>query len=322
MAGVGVQLGNQGILGQGALSGYGNGSNPLNGFTTQTAGGQPSGYYQQLLAQNPSLANNPQFVSSAGMQTQAQQAPTQQSPTGYSTSNNPTLADPNSVTGSAGQIGATAPAPIQDFGGIAQVAPTYAQAATVNPNQTQQYLNQYEQLTNQSLQPTFQQQQMQLQESDAARGIQNTGAAGYLQGNLLGQQGATLAAQYAPLVQQSYGYQQGDISQNQANQQAVNTGNASTANAAAGTNAGYYNNAVGANYNAYNDYLQQLQGEGANQQNALLSAYLNSFGANTGVSNVLSQGLSGTQNAYSNVFNTASNQASQDAGAAAAAFGA
>lgn len=263
-------------------------------------------YFQQLLAQNPALANNPAFLhaiqgagqpGTAGQQTQAQQP--------FSTSNHPTNTDPASVTGNPQQIAGLAPKPIQDFGGTPQVAPTYA-----DPNQNPAYINAYEQLTQQSLEPYFQQQQMQLQESDAARGIQNTGAAGYLQGNLLGQQGATLAGAYAPIVQQGYGYTQQDI---QGNQQA--------ANQAATQNAGYYNADRTSNYDAYNQYLQNLYGSGANQQNSLLTAYLNSFGANSGVSNVASQGLAGTQNAYSNTLGNAQQQASQNAQTAAAAFG-
>lgn len=280
------------------------------------------GYFGLLLQQNPQLAQNPAFLAAlenggAGALGTHTPAPAPS----YSTSNNPTNVDPTTVTGNAQQIASLAPAPIQDFGNIAQVAPTYAQAATVDPNQTQSYLNQYENVTNQSLQPYFQQQQMQLQEADAARGIQNTGAAGYLQGNLLGQQGATLAGQFAPLVQRSYGYQQDDIAANQANAQSANQFNATQANQAAGTNAGYYNQALVANYNAYNNYLNQLYGSGSNEQNSLLAAYLNSFGANTGVTNAMSQGLAGTQNAYNNVFNQASQNQQNTIGNAALALG-
>ena len=139
----------------------------------------------------------------------------------------------------------------------------------------------------------------------------NSGAAGYAESNLLGQQGATTAAQYAPLISQAFGYDQGDLSQNAANQQAVNLTNAGASNATAATNAGAYNTAVGENATAYNNYLNELYGAGTNEQSALLSAYLNSFGANTGVTNALSQGLAGQQNAYADTYANAVNQQNQ-----------
>jgi hypothetical protein len=83
--------------------------------------------------------------------------------------------------------------------------------AYIDPNQNQEYLQQYEQEFEQGVAPTFALQQSQLQDSNAARGISNSGAASYLQGNLLGQQAAATAAGIDPILQQAYGNTQQDI---------------------------------------------------------------------------------------------------------------
>lgn len=177
------------------------------------------------------------------------------------------------------QVTSTAPLPLQAFGGIPQVNPTYGTAANaqapntpnaammtpsymdstqqgyattdltqqgyltgnasqqgyaatnaalVDPQQSQQYLQEYERLTAGALAPQFQQQQSQLQDSLSARGISHSGAAGELEGNLRGQQSAAYAAAISPMVQQGYGYSQADIAANQGNRQQANLANQGT----------------------------------------------------------------------------------------------
>lgn len=189
----------------------------------------------------------------------------------------------------ASQIGATAPAPIQAFGPTPQVAPSFA-----NPQDPYGYYTQYTGLLSQGMQPYFQQQQQQLDEDLRARGIQNSGAAGYLEGNLLGQQGATLASQSAPFLSQAFGYGQQDILSNQG-----------AANAANYYNAGQFGNAETQNFDAYNNYQQQLLGLGAGQFGNLQAAYLNSYGPNTGVTSAYNNALSNTGNIYGNVYSSA-----------------
>jgi hypothetical protein len=220
-------------------------------------------------------------------------------------------------------INATAPANIQSFGGTAQVAPTYANAATIDPANAQSYLNQYEGALYSSLQPGFEQQDQQLAQSNAARGITNSGSAGQLEGNLYGQQAAALASGMTPLVSQGFGYAQQDVTGNAANQQTVNLANAGYGNTASMYNANAYNTDVNANASAYNNYQNELLGYGSGEQNSLLSAYLNSYGPNTGVESVANTGAGNTGSVYGNVFgeqlnnqNQAYNQLGQDAGAA------
>ena len=229
---------------------------------------------------------------------------------------------PAPLSPSPGAINATAPAPVQAFGPTAQVGTTYANAATVDPNSAQQYLNQYEQAFNTSMAPQYQQQQQQLENSLQARGLQNTGAGGQLDQQLLASQGATTASAYDPLIQQAFGYNQADTSQNASNQQGVNSQNASASNSSALANAGFYTNNVNQNANSYNSYLNTLYGSGANEQNSLLTAYLNSFGPQSGVTNAMSQGLSGQQNAYTNTLYGANAAAASNTNAAASAFAA
>lgn len=188
-----------------------------------------------------------------------------------------------------GNIAATAPLPYQAFGSVAQVNPTY-----VDPANAQGYYGQYAQLLQSAMDPYFAQQQQQLTSDLRARGIQNSGAAGYLEGNLLGQQGATLAGQEAPLLSQAFGY----------NQQA-DMANAGYGNAASLYNANAYSGAVDKNYSAYNNYLNELFGLGASNYGALQGAYLNSFGPSTGVESGFNNALSGTSNAYTNVYGSA-----------------
>jgi hypothetical protein len=296
------------------------------GAAPAPAGGYAS-YAEQMQDQNydaNGVATNP-FGYVSGTNTQAQQTP------GYANIGAalaPTVAGGSSgTTGSgtasgiptAAQVANTAPAPVQDFGAIPQVAPTYANATTVNPQQSQQYLNQAEGLEAQALAPTFQQQQMQLQDSDAARGISNSGAAGYLQGNLQGQQASALASADAPMVAQGYSYSQSDIAANQNAQNTANLTNAAASNAAANTNAGYYASAVGTNAANYNNYLSALNAQGDTQSNALLSAYLNSFGANTGVTSAINTSEAGASNVFGSTYGAAQqneNQELTDAGLA------
>jgi ABC-type cobalt transport system substrate-binding protein len=254
----------------------------------------------------------------------------------------------------AAQIASTAPVPVQDFGATAQVNPTYAQAAaavapsqaqaaTVDPNQSAAYMQQAYAQNAAALAPTFAQQQSQLQDSSAARGISNSGAAGYLQGNLQGQQASALASADEPITAQGYSYSQADLSQNQANQQAtnfanqnannqvneynasnqqaVNSQNAQASNAASDTNAQYYQNNVNADANDYNAYLSALYGSGSGEANSLLSAYLNSFGPNTGVESTINTQEGATANTYNNVYNSAAQQQAQTEQTAALAAG-
>jgi len=195
-------------------------------------------------------------------------------------------------TGQPGGIASTAPLPLQAFGGLPQVSPTY-----VDPTQNQAYMQQYEQLMAQSMQPQFQAQDQQMQDQLAARGISNSGSAAYSMNQLKGQQDAALAGATAPIVQQGYGYGQQDI-----------TGNANAANAATSTNAGYYNEALTGNANAYNNYNMALLGYGAQNQAAIQAAYLNSYGPNTGVTSAYNTGMSGQDSTYGNVYGQA-NQA-------------
>jgi len=202
-------------------------------------------------------------------------------------------------------INATVPANIQSFGGTAQVAPTYADAATINPFSAQQYLNQGENAVNTAMAPQFQQQDQALAQSDAARGITNSGSAGQLQTNLQGQQASALSSAYEPLIGQGMSYAQQDVTGNAANQQSVNLANAGYGNTASMYNANAYNTDVNANASAYNNYQNELLQYGSGEQNSLLTAYLNSYGPNSGVSSAYNTGLSGSQSVYGNVFSGA-----------------
>jgi hypothetical protein len=183
----------------------------------------------------------------------------------------------------------TAPQPLQAFGGIPQVNPTYA-----DPNQNLGYAQAYQQLMDQSLQPTFQAQDQSEQDQLAARGISSSGAAQDLTNQLYQGQGATVAGANAPIVQQAYGNTQQDI-----------TGNVASANNAAATNAGYYNEALTGNANLYNTYEQTLEQQGYNTGNEELVAYLNSFNPSSGVTSAYNTATGGAQGAASNAFSSA-----------------
>jgi hypothetical protein len=233
-----------------------------------------------------------------------------------STQTNPVGSAPSNIT--SGPPVSTAPAPIQAFGGIAQVAPTYQtatgyNASLVDPNQSTQAYNQFSSLLNQSLQPTFALQDQSLQDDLAARGISNTGAASYDLGNLQAQQAATIAGSDTGFVSQMFGDEQADVAANQAalnsagvfNASAQNTAsgaNAAAANAATGANASAYNSDVLANYNAYNAYQNELLGLGAQDQGALQSAYLNSFGPQSGVTSAYGTSIGDAGSAANNAF--------------------
>ena len=228
------------------------------------------------------------------------------------------------AAGNASGIAATAPAPYQAFGATPSVTPTYGQATTVDPNQAQQYYNQYAALYQQSLAPGFAQQQQQLQDSDAARGISNSGAAGYLQGNLLGQQAGQVASGLAGFTGQEYANTQADIQGNQAAQNQYGLANLGYANQASDTNAGYYAQGLGANMNAYNNYQNELLGLGGALLSAEQSAYLNSYGPNTGGESAYGSALSGMQNTYGTIYGqgiAAQGQEFQALGEAAGAGG-
>lgn len=195
-----------------------------------------------------------------------------------------------------GNVAATAPLPYQSFGDPASVNPAMA-----SPFDQQGYYQQYAQMLGQSTQPYFQQQQDQLNQDLRARGIQDSGAAGYLEGNLLSQQGATLAGQDAPFLSQAFGYANQDV-----------LGNQQAANEAAYYNAGQYTNAVNQNYDAYNNYLQQLLGLGGSNYGALQSAYLNSFGPSTGVESGYNSAIGNVGNIYGNVYGQALNAQNQN----------
>lgn len=197
---------------------------------------------------------------------------------------------------------AMAPQPLQSFGATPTVTPTYANAATVNPNNTPQYLGQEEAANAASLQPTFQAQDQTEQDQLAARGISSSGAAADLTNQLYGQQAATLAGLNAPAIQQQSGYQQQDITNNQANNQATNLFNAGEGTAASGTNAGYYDQALTGNATTYNNYLSTLEGQGYNTSNEAYTAYLNSFGPNSGVTSSYGGAVQGIGNAATGAY--------------------
>jgi hypothetical protein len=221
----------------------------------------------------------------------------------------------------AAQVSGTAPAPVQAFGALPSVTPTYANAATVDPAQSGQYMDEYAGLLGTALGPEFAQQQSQLQDSDAARGISNSGAASYLQGNLEGQQAAAYAGALEPIVSQGYSYSQADTAANQANTQQANITNAGAANAATGTNAAYYASALGTNESDYNNYLNELFGAGTSESGSELSAYLNSFGPNTGVTSAITTGEQSQGNIYGNIYGTAQQGASSNLNSALSAYG-
>lgn len=185
-------------------------------------------------------------------------------------------------------VSADAPQPLQSFGATPTVTPTY-----VDPNNTPQYLAAEEQANATSLAPTFQQQDQTNQDQLAARGISSSGAAAEITNQLQTAQGATLAGMNAPAIQQQSGYQQQDL-----------TGNAASANAATAANAGYYDQAVTGNATTYNNYLSTLEGQGYNTGNEAYTAYLNSFGPNSGVTSSYGGAVSGIGNAATGAYDS------------------
>ena len=183
----------------------------------------------------------------------------------------------------------TAPAGVQAFG------PT----PYINPQNSQQYLREYEAALQKAMGPQFKQQNLQLAQQNAARGITNSGAASYLQGNLLGQQAGALATADEPLIGQAMGNTQSDI----------------MANAAA------YNQDRYANFNDYNSYLNELFGAGQQTQSQLEEALLGSYGPNAGVGSMFGTAESGMNQAYTNVFDEMLASQGQALGAGAGAAG-
>ena len=206
----------------------------------------------------------------------------------------------------ASNVLGAAPQPLQAFGGIPQVNPTYA-----DPNQNLGYAQAYQQLMDQSLQPTFQAQDQSEQDQLAARGISSSGAAQDLTNQLYQGQSATVAGANAPIVQQAYGNTQQDIANNQG-----------YANAASNTNAGYYNEALTGNANTYNNYLSTLENQGYNTGNEELVAYLNSFDPNSGVTSAYNTATGGVTGAATNAFSSANNLQAAQLNEAAEAAGA
>lgn len=211
----------------------------------------------------------------------------------------------NPLQPSPGEIAATAPANIQQFGATPVINPTYAQAAQqsyltgnaaqqgyaagnanlVDPNSAQSYLNQYGQMLMAGLQPGFQQQDQALAQSLASRGITNSGSAAQLEGNLQGQQAAAFANAYSPMIGQAFGYQQQDLTGNQAAQNQFGLANLGYANTALGQNAayqqqmgladlGYGNAALGANA-GYQQQANLTNAAASNQTNELNAGYYN-----------------------------------------------
>ena len=105
--------------------------------------------------------------------------------------------------------------------------------------------------------------------------------------------------------------------QNQANQYNATAGNeasfanAGIANNAAAQNAGYYQHGMDANYASYNNYLTQLLNSGVGMDNAKMTAYLNSFGPNSGVTSGINQGMGGAQNVFGTTYQTTLNNQQQ-----------
>jgi hypothetical protein len=237
-----------------------------------------------------------------------------------------TAATPATSTGTAtapgiGGVTGVSPAGIQSFAATPQVAPTYATAATVNPQQSQQYLDQYEGVVQSALAPTFAQQDEDLQTSLAARGISSSGAAAQLQTQLQGQQAAAVASADEPLISAEAGYSQADIAANQANEQAVNTGNAGASNTADLANAELQQGDITDNFQAYNNYVNELFGAGVNDQSALETAYLNSYGPSTGVESGYTESLGGEDTVFGSTYGSATQAGNSALSTGASLFG-
>jgi hypothetical protein len=226
------------------------------------------------------------------------------------------------TSGTTGTVAATAPLPLQSFGATPTVTPSYASTATVNPNNTPQYLGQEEAANSASLQPQFQAQDQSEQDQLAARGISSSGAAQDLTNQLYGQQASTLASMNAPAIQQQSGYQQADLTGNAAAINNTNLFNAGEGTAAAGTNAGYYDQALTGNATTYNNYESALEGQGYNTSNEAYTAYLNSFGPNSGVTSGYNGAVAGIGNAATGAYDSSVAGEGAALGAAGSAAGA
>lgn len=262
-----------------------------NAYGQETPGTPSQGSYQSYAAANPSVASQG---------------------TGFAQSVNPT----------ASQLAGFAPASYQQFGNIPTIAPTTYNAQNTGAAQTDLSqmpgaLQAFSAENAQAIQPTFDAQNMALNDNLGSRGIYNSGAASYLNNQLAQGQGATLAGMDAPLVSQEaslYGTAQLGNTANQqqsllANQAAQNTAgatNAQAGNTANALNAGYYNSAVSGNQNNYNTYLNTLYGSGQNYANSLLGSYEGTYGgANTAPLTTLGQTPGAVQSAYNTGFSNA-----------------
>jgi len=173
--------------------------------------------------------------------------------------------------------------PPNGFGTLGFVNPSY-----VDPNQNQAYMNQYEQLFRQSVEPYYKEQQLAEQGQLAGRGISNSGSGQYLMNDLMGQQAASTAQGLMPIVQQGYGYTQQDLQ-----------GNQNAANQASYFNAGTWNN-----------YQQGLE-----------QAYLGSYGPNAGVEAAYGSAVGGLGNTYGSIYGSALGEQGQALGSAGYAAG-
>ena len=234
-------------------------------------------------------------------------------------------------------VAADAPLPLQSFGATPSVTPSYASsapnaygqsynAATVDPQANQQYLNAQLGENAAALQPTFQAQQQQNQDQLAARGISSSGAAADLTNQLYGQQAGTLAGIDSSAIGQQAGYVQQDIQgnqaalnaagqynasneqqanlQNQANAQQTNLFNAGEGTSASDVNAQYYDQAVTGNATTYNNYLNTIENQGYNTSNEAYTAYLNSFDPSSGVTSAYNNAVSGIGNAATGAYDS------------------
>jgi hypothetical protein len=184
-----------------------------------------------------------------------------------------------------------APDPVQDFGNVSTINPAQsagaqgtatnagyapqvqalnAQGSYIDPNtayaQEQTMYNQQAA----ALAPQFQQQQSQLADANAARGITNSGAGGQLQANLYGQQAGVLSGADAQFTSQGAGFNQQDLLANQ------QTGNQfALANQNAGMQAQTTNSELAQGVNLQNSQLDT----GTSNSNAQLAQQNNQFNA-------------------------------------------
>ena len=267
--------------------------------------------------QNVGGGNTSAFTSegTSALDQALSQAATNDSPTAIS----------QSAYGTPAQVASAQPLPYSAFGSIPQVSPTYtapATASTVNDplaygGMDQSTINQYENAVQQSLDPTFAQQQSQLEQQEAASGIFNSSANSQNLTNLQGQQGATLAGAYAPIISSAQTGQQQALSQNAAAGNTTNLANAGAATTANTFNATAANDATAANAatqlgitqsdeNNYNSFENTLLGLGATQGGNVYENYLSSLNpqaVTAGATSTLGQGATNATNAATNAGN-------------------